>query len=421
MGIILALACLVCLLAVSAFFSSSETALFSLDPHEVERVGTRNPRAGQLVRRLLSRPTQLLSTILIGNTIVNVVASVVAFAALEQLFPRFGEVIAIPLMTVLLLILGEITPKRIAMRYPVQMSAAYAATLAALNTILAPARALLDAVTNWIDEYVEHAPLPLTDDEFRTAVSISEEEGVLDEEERTMVDGIIRLEDIQASDVMTPRVDIVGLDLDESAAKYLDIARHAKVHFLPIYRRTRDDVEGFLDVLKYLLSPSHNLDECRVPVSYIPETASLDTLLTKFQREGLRVAIVADEYGGTAGLITLGDIIEEIVEDVENEYRVDHSTIAPLGADRWLIEASTSLEEINYELDLELEAEGADRISGWVIAQAEEIPKPGQIVEAQKCRVRVQRVRKNRITWVQLTKLPPSPDEDREEDEKDRD
>ena len=418
MGIMLVL---IFLLVASAFFSSSETALFSLDPHEVERVGARNPRAGQLVRRLLSRPTQLLSTILIGNTIVNVVASVVAFAALEQLFPHFGAIITIPLMTILLLILGEITPKRIAMRYPVQMTAMYATALSILNTVFAPARVLLDSVTRWIDEYVKHAPLPLTDDEFRTVVSISEEEGVLDEEERTMVDGIIRLEDIQASDVMTPRVDVIGVDLDENPAKYLDIARNAKVHFLPMYRRTRDDVEGILDVLKYLLSPAHNLEECSVPVAYVPETASLDTLLTKFQREGLRVAIVADEYGGTAGLITLGDIIEEIVEDVENEYRVDHSTIAPLGADRWLIEGSTSLEEINYELDLELEAEGADRISGWVIAQAEEIPRPGQIVEAQDCRVRVQRVRKNRITWVQLTQLPPSQDDDDDDDEDDED
>jgi putative hemolysin len=148
---------------------------------------------------------------------------------------------------------------------------------------------------------------------------------------------------------------------------------------------------------------------------FVPETAPLDTLLTTFQQENYRVAVVSDEFGGTAGLITRGDILEEIAEDVDNEYGEERLTIQALSETSWLVDGSVSLEDINYELDMDLEADGADRIAGWVSAQAERIPRPGEVVEAQGCRATAQTVRRQRIMLVRIERAE-TPDQREEKD-----
>jgi CBS domain containing-hemolysin-like protein len=168
---------------------------------------------------------------------------------------------------------------------------------------------------------------------------------------------------------------------------------------------------GFLDVLGFLLAPEPDWKKARIPVRFVPETVTLDKLLHAFQREDIRVAIVADEYGGTAGLVTLGDVLEEIVDEVEDEVGKEDLTLEAMGPDRWLVEGDTNLETINYELDLNLEADGADRISGWIAAQLGHIPRPGEYAVAQGCRVTVQRVRRTRVTLVMVEKLPTPPEE----------
>jgi putative hemolysin len=206
----------------------------------------------------------------------------------------------------------------------------------------------------------------------------------------------------------------VGIDLEDPEETYEEVARSVNFRYLPVYRESLDQPEGFLDVPRYLLSTDRDLKAAVVPPFFVPETAPLDTLLATLQRENKRVAFVADEYGGTAGLITRGDILEEIVADVDNEYGEETFEIQKMGDNTWLIDGSTSLEDINYELDMDLEAEGADRIAGWVTAQAERIPRTGDVVEAQRGRATVRRVRKNRITLVLLEKLPPEEDEEDE-------
>jgi len=404
--LILEFAALGLLLFCSAFFSSAETALFSLNPIQVHHIHRRNARAAQRIRALLALPTHLLSTVLIGNTLVNISAAGLSYAIAESCYPDRGEVISIPVITLLLLVFGEVAPKRLAMTSPERLACAYAPVLRVLVRILAPVRFVLEAVTGFFEKHIRPSKEVLSEDEFLTVVEMGEEEGVLDEEERTMVDGIIRLEETQASDVMTPRVDLVGIDLEDSLEECKQTAMSVTFRYLPIYRETLDNPEGFLDVPRFLLSGDQDLEAAMIPPYFVPETVPLDTLLAAFQRENKRVAFVADEYGGTAGLVTRGDILEEIVSDVENEYGDEKPDIQQVGSDRWLVDGSVSLEELNYELDLELEAEGADRIAGWVNAQAERIPRTGESVEAQGCRVRVERVRRNRIILVHLEKVP---------------
>jgi len=308
-------------------------------------------------------------------------------------------------MTAFLLVFGEVTPKRLAMSRAEGLAAAYSSLLPVLIRVMTPLRVVLERSVALLKRDLSASTEALTEDVFRTVVEVGEEEGVLDKEERTMVDGIIRLEETQASDVMTPRVDLVGIDLEDPREESEKIARNAKFRYLPVYTGTLDQAEGFLDVPRFVLSESSDLGAAMIRPFFVPETAPLDTLLATFQREDRRVAFVADEYGGTAGLITRGDILEEIVADVDNEYGKEKPPIQGVGPNRWLIDGSTSLEDINYELDIELEAEGADRIAGWITAQTERIPRVGDVVVAQGCRVAVQRVRKNRITLALLEKL----------------
>jgi len=405
-SLIVECAALILLFVCSAFFSSAETALFSLNPIQIHRVRRSRPTAAASIEHMLAVPANLLSTILIGNTLANVAAAALAYVIAERFYPAHGVAVSIPIMTMLLLIFGEVAPKRLAMSRAEKLAVAYSPILKLLVRILTPLRTVLQWITDLFKKDRQTQKKPLTEDEFRTVVEVGEEEGVLDEEERTMVDGIIRLEEIQASDVMTPRVDLIGIDLDDPPGNRERIARSVTFRYLPVYTGTLDQTEGFLDVPRFLLSLDHNFAAAMIkPPLFVPETAPLDTLLTTFQKEQRRVAFVVDEYGGTAGLITRGDILEEIASDVENEYREEKLTIQKVGENRWLVDGSMSLEDINYELNTTLEAEGADRIAGWANANAERILRTGESVEAQGWRATVRRVRKNRIILVLLQKL----------------
>ncbi len=416
--ILASLAILICLFISSAFFSSAETAFFSLNSLMINRIKTSHPARATLVERLVSKPTQLLSTILVGNTLVNVAASALGYSILRAIDTPHAEAVAIPVMTISLLIACEVIPKRIAMRHAPSITATYAVPLYGLMIVLKPARYLLDRLTKLLAHQLPEPRKSLNEEEFLTAVELGEETGVLNEEERLMVDGIIRLEETQASDIMTPRVDCVGIDLDDSQEEQIAVTQGCRFHFLPLYRETMDQIEGFLDVPRFLLNGGTSFSASVIKPYYVPENAPLDALLTTFQRENRRIAVVADEFGGTAGLITRGDILEEIADDVENEFSEIPSVIQQTGPNAWLIAGSTSIEDVNYELDLELEAEGADRIAGWITAQLEHIPKAGETAEAQGVCVTVERVRKQRIMMVQLEKVRTSkPEADNEEEE----
>jgi putative hemolysin len=398
---------LVVLLGLSFFFSSAETAVFSLTPMHLHGIRRHAPRKAAQIEQLLASPTQVLSSVLIGNTLVNVAASDLGYILAERSLPAFGVTLAIPVMAILLILLGEVTPKRLAVRRPEHLALHYVTPLRWLVLLCRPARSALDWLTRSARHHLKPHRVSLTGAELLTAVDVSHEEGLLTKEERKMLDGIIRLENLQATDVMTPRVDLVGIDLNSPPATWPDTARKSRWHYLPVYRGDLDHVEGFLDVPRYLLSGENDLKAATVPHFYVPDTAPLDTLLTSFQQQNRRIAIVIDEYGGTAGLITRGDILDEIAESVRDEFGGKKLWIEPSGPGRWLVDGSVSLEEINYELDLHLEAEGADRIAGWFTAQSGHIPKSSDAVDAQGCRVTVMAMRKHRITTILIEKPEP--------------
>lgn len=402
---------LLLLFALSAFFSGCETVLFSLSPIQVQRIRNRHAAAGRRLEALLADPALILSTLLVGNSLVNFAIASLGYVLIESLIPRWGEAVAIPFMTVSLLLVGEVTPKRIAIIHAERLAPVCSKLLLFWLWLLRPFNVVLTSGSRIFKKSLRRERRALSNDELLTVVEVGEEQGVIDQEEASMVDGILRLSELKASDEMTPRVDMIGIDLDTPVEKQVATARGAGHRYLPVYVRTPDAIEGFLDTVQFLLDPAHDARKATRQALFVPENVSLDDLLVTFQRSGRHIACVLDEYGGTAGLITRGDILELITDPVTPAAEEDGSPIRRVAPDVWLMEGTVSLEEVNHELDLNLEADDADRIAGWVTFHAGRLLQAGQSVLAQGCRVTVRRMRKRRIDAVQLEVLE-RPEED---------
>lgn len=408
---------LLALISLSAFFSGSETVLFSLSPIQVQRIRSRNPVAGARLETLLGQPALILSTLLVGNTLVNFAIASLGYMVIAAMVPAWGAAIAIPLMTLVLLLFGEVAPKRVAISHAERLAPGCSRLLLFWLWLLRPFNVVLTAGSSIFKKSLRRERRALSNEELRTVVEVGEEQGVLDPEEASMVDGIMRLSELKASDEMTPRVDMVGLDLDTPLKQQLEVARKSKFRYLPVYVRTPDAIEGFANSVHFLLDPSHDVRKATSPALFVPENVSLDDLLITFQRSGKHIACVLDEYGGTAGLITRGDILDLIAAPVAKGS--DGSTeIRRLDGDVWLVDGTVSLDEINRQLDLELEADDADRVAGWVTFHAGRLLQAGQSVEAQGCRATVRRMRKRRIDAIQIEVLDrPEPELSHEGDE----
>lgn len=406
---ILLAASLVFLLACSCFFSSTETAFFSLNPLQVRRLTTGHPAGGVRIHELLGKPTALLSTILIGNTIVNILAANAGYELAELYFPNWGEAISISVMTLLLLFFGEVGPKRFGLAYAEVLALRFLPLLQGVMWLLTPLRVALECVTRRLEPLLRPHGRTLNEEEFETVLDMSGEAGVLNADELAMIKAIIHLEDLKASDVMTPRVDLVGLDVTRDPAGAVARAREARRHFLLLYREQFDNVEGFLDVRRFLLDPEHRLEAARLPPFYVPESSPVSQVLSLFQKEKRRIAVVVDEYGGTAGVMTRGDVLEEISGVIYNELSKPRPIFQSAGPHSWLVDANISLEEINRKLLLHLHADGVDRLSGWIAAHAGHLPQEGDVVTAQGCQVTVRQTIKLRATVVEIKKLESAP------------
>lgn len=395
-------AALLLMLFFSGFFSSAEVAFFSLSPLQLQRLETDYPKGGKRVKTALSTPTQLLSTILIGNTIINVSTSMLGFAVIQAFGIPYSTQLAVPILTILLLIFGEIGPKRIALARPDLLTRLYASPLLIMMKIFTPLRAILEWITKKLGHYFVPRGHKLSGDEYESVVELSEEEGVIDEEESNMVQAIFKLEEIKAGEVMTPRVDIIGYDLEDGMAGLEEKIIKCRVPRIVLYHDQLDKIDGILKVSDYLLYREKSLKELIAEPFYVPEFASLDKLLPQFQHEGQRIAIVVDEYGGTAGIMTRGDILEEIAGDLKNEYSSNKLHIEAQSDQSWIVDGQISLEELEDELGIDLRVEGIHRLSGWMAAETGHILRPGEIIEHRNLRITVRQMRRHRVTVVLL-------------------
>ncbi len=402
---------LVILLAGSAFFSATEIALFALSKLQVRRLRQDHPVPGQLISELLDRPQRLLSTILFGNTLVNIATAVLGYDLLQRLAPHHANLLAVPVMTLLILLCGEVTPKAILIRRPAFFAPKLAPVINRFERGTRPVRRGFEALSELIVRRIELWPYfsarrardgAPTSDEYRTLLTASEHAGIVRREERDMVHKILALDKMHVREIMTPRVDMQYVEDTLTPDEMAATLRRIKHRRVPIIHDSPDTIEGLLNVKEFLMNPHRGLDEVVELPNFIPDTMRVGKLLKTFRKQEHPVAIVVDEYGGTQGMVTLEDILEEIIGEIEDEFDTREILIQKLGPGHWLINGKARLELVNSECGLILRAAGSETIAGWIIAQLGALPKDGDEVRVDNVRVIACKVVKNRVREVMV-------------------
>ncbi|MGN0855068.1 MAG: hemolysin family protein [Kiritimatiellia bacterium] len=400
---ILSFVALVALFLLSSFFSGSETILFSLTDVQRMRIRRRNPRADRWIAACVGDSAMLLSTLLVGNTLVNFAIATIGYRLFVTAFPAWGGFAAVPVMTVFLLVFGEITPKRLALRYAERFASPCARLMLFWRTILTPFNVAFRFSARAFADALKRERRALSDAELVSVLETAAERGDFAADDAEMIEGVLRLSELHANDEMTPRVDIVGYDADYPEKVRNERLHATRHHYLPVYRRTPDAIEGIID------TATGKIEEAL----FVPEQITLDDLLVVLRKSKKPMAVVLDEYGGTAGIITVNDIMELILGPAVFGRSDDEPSIVRQARNTWVIDGRASIEEVNRALNIELEAEDADRLAGWIACQAECIPHVGQKIEAGGVRATILKRRKRRVTLVRLDVLErPGADSD---------
>lgn len=398
---------IVLLTAASAFFSSSETALLSANQIRLRQAATEGDKSSLMVLRLLEKPQDMISSILIGNNIVNIASSAVATVLFTRLLGASGPVVATAVMTVVVLVFGEVMPKTVAQEQPELVSKKIAKPISVISVILKPAVFLLGAFTTWVNRllFPDVGDKPtITEEEFKTLVEVGEEEGVLESAERTYIDNVLDFSSATASDMMKPRTSVVALDVEAEQDEILALLRENRYSRVPVYRDSIDNIIGILymkDVVRTLATGSKlELEEMLRDPYFIGESAVADRIFREMKARNLSIAVVVDEYAGTSGIITMEDILEELVGNIDDEYDLENRAMILLDAGVFLIDPELRINEVNDHFRLDLESEKSDSIGGFVIEQLDRIPKVGEVIRYGDIVFTV-----NEMQGLKLTKL----------------
>lgn len=306
------------LFALSAFFSSSETVLFSLTPLQLRHLSEKKPSMGETLNSWRKDPSRVLSTILAGNTLVNFAIATLGYLIFDAFFsPAIAAAATVPAFTLLLLIFGEIIPKQYAMRNAERLAPICVNLLKFWMGILKPLAVIMAAGSSIFKDLLSRERRALTDDELRAVIEGAKDDGVLDSEEASMVRGVMRLPDLYALNEMTPRIRLKGVEASIPDEKKFEVAEKSDYPYLPVYEKDMDHIVGFLDVEDFINDPSRRAATWIQEPLKVSEHEGLDDILVLFVKTGRRIALVQDRWGGTAGIITRGDILELIVKPVE--------------------------------------------------------------------------------------------------------
>lgn len=395
------------LIACSSFFSSSETALTSVSQIRLRQRASEGDKKSLQVLKLLERPQDLISSILIGNNIVNIAASAVATVFFTRLFGASGPVVATVVMTILVLIFGEVLPKTVAQEQPEWVSRGVSRPIARIAWFLRPLVFLLSALTSFMTRIlfpdIGESPT-ITEEEFKTLVEVGEEEGVLQSEERTYIDNVLDFSSATASDMMKPRTSVVAMDVDATEEEMMELLKENRYSRIPVYEDSIDNIIGILymkDVVR-LLAGGEAIDLRSIlrDAYFIGESAVADRIFHEMKARNLSIAVVVDEYAGTSGIITMEDILEELVGNIDDEYDLENTDVILLENGVYLIDPELRIDEVNDYFHLSLSSEKSDSIGGFVIELLDRIPKQGEVVRYGDLLFTV-----NEMQGLKLTKL----------------
>jgi putative hemolysin len=406
-GIVLELLALFFLVACSALLTGAEAAYFSLGRSRLKRV----QGSVEAPTRLIEHPHDLLVTLLIGITVINIGASAIAATMAGELFgERFGLLAEIIGMILLLTTFGEVLPMTIAVKYPEQFLRVVHRPVSWLGALLKPVRALLAGFTTLTVRAVGGGGTTeqpeLSEEELRTLVDVGASEGVVERGEREMIHKVFELEDTPVRSVMVPRTDMFCLDLETPVAEILPALRENLHSRVPVYEGSIDIIVGVLytkDLLPYVgtgLADAFDLRAHLHPPYFVPESKRADALLQEFQAKRLHMAIVVDEYGGTAGLVSLEDLLEELVGEIADEYDEPERLIQRVDDTTYRVAGKLPIEQLNTVAGLSIANEGYDTVGGWVLDLFGRVPRKAERTETPEVVVTVEKIERTRILEV---------------------
>ena len=411
---------LIILLILSAFFSSAETALTTVNKIRIRSLADEGNKRAKSVLKVTDDSGKMLSAILIGNNIVNLSAASLT-TSLAYSFGGSMVAIASGILTVLILLFGEITPKTMATIHSEKMSLLYAPVIHFFMKIMTPLIFVINGLSTGVLLLLRIDPkaknTAMTENELRTIVDVSHEDGVIESDEREMINNVFDLGDARAKDVMVPRVHVTFADINSTYTELIEIFREDKFTRLPIFEDTTDNVVGTInmkDLLLYDNTKEFNIRDILREAYFTYEYKSISELLVEMRQASFNIAIVLDEYGETAGLITLEDILEEIVGEIHDEYDENEEDFIQEISDReYIVEGSINLDVLNDRLDLNLSSEEYDSLGGFIIEYLDRLPEKGDSITTEEgIRMVVETLDKNRIESVHLYLPEPASNDD---------
>ena len=396
------------LLILSAFFSGTETAYFHIRKHRKE--------TPEKIKSVLDSPQRLLVSLLTGNTIVNVsIASLAAYItagfADDYTWSKSTLILMeVLVVSVVVLIFGEILPKMIAIKYSKEYALKMYTPLKIMMFILSPIAQGFNAITNVVIKIIPFRKEKIFDseEELKILAELGEEEGTLQEEESDMIQSIFDFKEKTVGEIITPRVDIVSLKSDESIDKAMDIIGERQFSKIPIYKDTIDNIKGILyakDIIPYLMGsrPNVNLQTLARQPFFVPETKPIDDLMEEFKLRKTSIAIVVDEWGGTEGLVTLEDVVEEVMGEIRDPYDQEESNVLKQSDGSFIVDGSITIYDLEEETDIEFpEDRDYDTLGGFILDILTDIPQTGEQVEFNNMIFTVQTVENNRIGKIKI-------------------
>ncbi|MEF2734564.1 MAG: hemolysin family protein [Blautia sp.] len=402
---------LILLLCLSAFFSSAETSMTTVNKIRIQSLADQGDKRALTLLKVIEDSGRLLSTILIGNNIVNITASSLATTITMRLFGNAAVSISTGIITLLVLIFGEITPKTLATIHAEKIALAYARIIHLLMIILTPVIFVVNSLAHGVltlmrvDDSAKGNTI--TEHELRTLVNVGHEEGVIESEERRMIYNVFDFGDSQAQDVMIPRIDVTFADINSSYEDLIELFREEKHTRFPVFEDTTDNIIGIINMKDLLLTSKEefSLRKLLRDAYFTYEYKKTSELLVEMKANSVSFAVVLDEYGATSGIITLEDLIEEIVGDIHDEYDAEEEEDLTelVSGQEYIALGSARLDDLNEVLHLNLESEDYDSIGGYMIEQLDRFPQQGESVTTESgIRLVVDKAERNRIESVHI-------------------
>jgi len=413
------------LIVGSAFFSGAEAAFFSLSKEMIDRLKESSSKSSSRIVNLLAKPRMLLVTVLVGNTIVNVAAATVAAIVTADLsaywqFPeKIAMILEIVTVTMVLVILGELVPKIFAVKNSFRIAETIALPLLVLRFFLYPIVILLEQFPGLLSGILAtrvNRSL-LSKEELKTLIEVSEEKGALEEDEREMIHSIFEFSKTTAKEIMVPRIDMVCVEKNTSLVELIEIIKTEGHTRIPLYEEKVDNILGIIHAKELLPFIKGDLEQADLtalarPAMFVPESKPIDELLKDFQVEKQHMAIVVDEYGGTAGLITLEDVIEEIVGEIQDEFDAEKPLYKKIDDTHFLVDAKIDLDELNEELDMNLPVDQSyESLGGFIFDLIGSVPRKKQEILYGNYKFIIEKIERNRIVEVLIIKTAPEPEE----------